>query len=339
MRISWVACGIVLATAILARSGLNASPAAPPQMTWQGQVGGTVFLYIQGKHVKIEHKDGGQVSGQHFRFNFPLPDTHQDVRVQVLEGRGYVHVVEQPRADNGFTVALAIEDRQAGASAYSLAFYWTGDDSGRRDRVTWTGRVDGEALISCARSACTSQAVSGAGAMHEKAKFSGVLPQSPVAVTLETLEGRGEVKVVEQPSEGNGYTARVRIHNVSPGASDYAFSLTWPRPSVSATSDLPEPQRRGLLWSARVAGTIRVTVRGGSAFSEAFSGSAVTGERVIFDRPLPASSGVKPVATKIQGSGTVQMIEAPSQGNGYQFVFEIRSTAANPEIYEVEVAW
>jgi len=308
-------------------------------MTWQGQVGGTVFLYIQGKHVKTEHKDGGQVSGQRFRFNAPLPDSHEDVRVQVLEGRGYVHVVEQPRADNGFTLALGIEDRQSGASPYSLALYWNAEDAGRRERVTWTGRVDGEALISCARSTCTSQTVSGAGTMHEKAKFSGTLPQSAVSVSLQTLQGRGEVSMVEQPSEANGYTARVRIRDTTPEASDYTFSLTWPRPSAAANAELPEPVRRGLLWSARASGTIRVTVRGGVAFSQVVSGSPITGERVIFDRPLPASSGLKPVVTKLQGGGTIQMIEAPSQANGYQLVFEIRPADANPELYEVEVAW
>src|SRR5581483_1372791 len=148
MRISFLAGALALATVFFARSGPNASPTAPPQMTWQGHVGGTVFLYIQRKHVKAEQKDGGQVSGQHFRFNGPLPDTRQDVRVQVLEGRGYVHVVEQPRADNDFTLAVAIEDRQSGASPYSLALYWNAEDAGRRDQLAWTGRVQGEALIS-----------------------------------------------------------------------------------------------------------------------------------------------------------------------------------------------
>src|SRR5581483_2536252 len=131
----------------------------------------------------------------------------------------------------------------------------------------------------------------------------------------------------------------VRIRDVSPGASDYAFSLSWPRQFSAANAIPPEPTRRGLLWSARVAGTIRVTVRGGAAFSQVLSGSPVASERVIFDRPLPASSGLKPVVTKLQGRGTVQMTEAPSQGNGYQLVFEVRPADATPEQFEVEVAW
>jgi hypothetical protein len=260
----------------------------------------------------------------------------------VIEGRGFVRIVEQPRAENDFTLAVSIEDRQPGSGFYSLALYWTSDSIERRDdrsrmgQIRWSGRVDDEVVVSCAASACTSAAVSGSPVMHEKAKLSAPLPQAEVPVELETVEARGAVTVVEQPSERNGYTVRVRIRDKDPGSSDYAFNLKWRRPDAAMTTE-PAAARRGVLWSARVAGTVRVTVMGGAAFSQSITGQPVSLERTLFDRPLPASN-VKPVIAKRQGQGAVNIVAYPNKENGYELVFEIRA-ADTPELYEIEVAW
>ncbi len=86
----------------------NAAPAARPGMVWQGEVGGTVFLYLKGKRLKVENKEGAPVAQQNYRFEQRLPDMRQDVRLHVTSGRGYVHIVEQPSLENGFTAAVAI---------------------------------------------------------------------------------------------------------------------------------------------------------------------------------------------------------------------------------------
>lgn len=327
------ACFVAIGTAICAHPGVDGQP----QMTWQGEVDGAAVLFVHGKRLKIEQKSGGSVARQRYRFTEPLPDNRQDVRLQVLEGPGEVRIVEQPRADNDFTLALTIQNRQRGPSQYSLALYWTADESTTRlDRLKWSGRVDNEVIVACSASQCSSTAIAGAPVMHESAKFSRPLPQSDVAVNVQTLEGRGEVAIIEQPSERNGFTTRVRIRDGDPGASDYAFALTWRRPEAGGAQVLPAA--RGLLWSARVAGEVRVTIRGGAAFSQALSGPPVTAERTIFDRPLPARSDLRPVLTKRQGQGAVELLESPSSRNGYELVFIVHG-ATTPEPYEIEVAW
>ncbi len=323
----------------------NAAPDARPGMIWQGEVDGTAFLYLKGKRLTIENKEGAPVAKQNYRVEQRLPETRQDVRLHVTAGRGYVHIVEQPRLENDFTVAIAIEDPQPGSGFYSLALYWdagasAADTAGprRAGRLQWSGRVDQEVIVSCAASQCASQARQGLPVMREHVKFSSPLPQGEAPVRLEKVDGRGDVRVLEQPSEANGYTARVQIRDPQPGVAEYSFALTWPHASRQIENAVPLAPQTGLVWSGRVTGIARVTVRGGAAFSEVIQGQPVAQEHAAFDRPLPSSS-LKPVLTKRQGVGSVDIVDYPSDRNGYCLTFEIRGGQRGADLYEVEVAW
>src|SRR5260370_30242497 len=191
----------IWAFALLFASALSAQPERKPQMIWQGEVDDTALLYVHGKRLEVETKGGAPVARQRYRIYDALPDNHQDVRLSVSEGRGNVRIVEQPRADNRYTLALSIEDRQAGSGFYSIALYWNVGDvfdrkPGAGDRITWSGRVDQEAIVSCSGNRCTSEAVSGAPVMHERRKVSRALPERDVTVSVENVEGRGEVRLV-----------------------------------------------------------------------------------------------------------------------------------------------
>ena len=338
MYFRFLACALALVPA--------AAQAAPgdgkPQFTWQGEVDGTALLYVHRKRVIVETKDGGPVEQQRYHIREALPPNRQNVRLHVSEGRGYVHVVEQPRIDNDFTLAIAIEDVQQGSSFYSFAVDWDSSafdrpDDSRQSKVKWSGRVEGRAIVSCANTRCNTQAEAGTHVMHERFKFTRPLPQHNVQVTLVSYDGRGEVHLVEQPSETNGYAARVEIRDPQGGADDYAFTLGWDRIAGPDLATLPV--QAGFLWSGRVQGTVRVTLRGGASFSEAVSGPQVAGEQARFDRPLPSRSNLKPSAKKRAGQGTVEIVEYPSAHNGYTLVFEVRNTAPTADMYEVEVAW
>jgi len=54
------------------------------------------------------------------------------------------------------------------------------------------------------------------------------LPSREVTVSLEEPQGRGEIRLLEQPRESNGYRARVLIRNPQAGPGDYSFRLAWP---------------------------------------------------------------------------------------------------------------
>ncbi|MDP8982512.1 MAG: hypothetical protein M3O35_18195 [Acidobacteriota bacterium] len=312
-----------------------------PQLTWQGSVDGVTILYLRGNRIRVENKRGEPVQSQKVKFYNPLPDTRQSVRVSLLEGRGAVRVIDQPRLENDYTAAVQIEDLQSGRSFYSLAFYWDAGFAtsrhGKSGKLSWSGRVDDEVTVTCRADQCVSEVVRGAAVMRERAKFSQPLPRAEVRVSLENIQGRGEIRLKEQPRRDNNYAARVQIRDLEPGIGDYAFVLTWtPEPRGDKE---PVAAQRGLLWSARVDGRVRVTVQGGSAYSEAVPGGSVTAEHADWLRPLPATDGLNPALKKLAGRGTAEIVEMPSSGNHYRLVFELGHAGGGPDNYEIEVDW
>ena len=95
-----------------------------PQFIWQGEVDGIDILYLHSATSPSRPKRAHLVTRQQYHFYDRLPDSHQDVRLEVREGRGFVHIVDQPRLENHYTLAVSIEDRQPGSSFYSIALYW-----------------------------------------------------------------------------------------------------------------------------------------------------------------------------------------------------------------------
>lgn len=315
-----------------------------PQFVWQGEVDSTSILHLRANRLDVQVKDGAPVIRQQFHFYDRLPESRQDARLEVREGRGYVHILDQPRLENHYTLAVSIEDRQPGSSFYSIVLYWDASSSafergaGRTDKLAWSGRVDEEALISCQDQTCGSSADHGAPVAAEHFKFSRPLPHRDVEVSLEAPEGRGEIRLVEQPRERNNYTARVSIRDPQSGSGEYSFNLVWTRPSNKEPLPVIEA-RRGMLWTGVVDGRARVTIRGGSSISEVVQGAPISGERADFLRTLPARSDLNPTVRKISGRGGVQIVEYPSEKNHYQLVFEISGAESGPSTYEIEVAW
>ena len=317
-----------------------------PQFIWQGEVDGIEILYLQGKKLDVKVQEGAPAARQRFQFYDALPEIRQEVRVEVREGRGYVHVVDQPRLENSYTLGVEIEDRQPGSSFYSIALYWDassryfeGGRPGRGGQVRWSGRVDEEAIVSCQAKTCDSNSSRGVPVTKERFQFSTPLPAREVEVNLEDAEGRGEIHLIEQPRESNHYTVRVSIRDPQSGSGDYSFTLVWNPKSTGKASQSPPVQlaEPGMLWSGTVDGRVRVTIQGGSALSEVVDGRPVTGEHASFVRSLPSRADLVTGIKKIRGAGRVEIVERPSAVNHFRLVFEI--TAVEPEAYEVEVDW
>jgi len=315
-----------------------------PQFVWQGEVDGTAVLHLQGQRATVQIQEGSPVREEKSQFNDPLPDVQQSVRLELLEGRGYVHIAGQPTVDNGYTLTVVIEDRQPGSSFYSLALYWDASNqsfeqgANKIDHLTWSGRVDEQAVVSCQAKSCVSTAASGAPVAAEQYKFTRPMPAREFDVRLQYPEGRGQIHLVEQPRESNRYTAKVDIRDPQSGSGEYSFTLVWNRGS-SKRKPLPEPAGRGLLWSGTVAGRVHVTVQGSATFVQSVDGPPVQNARADVLRPLPARSGLTPAVQILRGRGKVAIIESPSQQNNYRLVFEIADPGPGAETYEVEVDW
>ena len=314
-----------------------------PQFIWQGEVDGIVVLHLRDNKLQAQVQEGAPVERQKFQFYDRLPEVRQDVRVEMREGRGYVHIVEQPRLENSYTLTVAIEDRQPGNALYSIALYWDASNRsfegplGRQDKLVWSGRVNQEAIVSCRAKACVSDPRNGVPVADEHFKFSRPLPERPVEVRLENAQGRGEIRLIEQPGERNQYSARVLIRDREGGAGEYSFTLAWTRSQPKETGI--DPRQPGLIWSGVVDGRVRVTVAGGASFSQVVAGATVRSERADFLRPLPARSDLNPTVKQLRGRADVQIVEYPLAANNYRLVLEIHNRENAPETCEIEVDW
>jgi hypothetical protein len=90
----------------------------------------------------------------------------------------------------------------------------------------WSGDVDNIATISLSNQDVNVSADMG-GVKHEHHDVHGRLPHHPVRVWLEQVSGRGHVRLAQQPTPDNGFTAIVRIHDKAPGRGHYEFTLHW----------------------------------------------------------------------------------------------------------------
>jgi hypothetical protein len=218
----------------LALIGICALAAQAQQFTWEGEVSGIIVLHVHGKKVDIEYRDGPPVQRAQFHFVSPLPESRQNVRLEVRESRGAVFLTQQPGLNSEYSVDVTIEDRQDGAAFYSIALYWNSSAKpppGRVDRVRWSGTMQGEVLVECRSAQCSSRAVRGQPVGRERFKFSHPLPEAEVTVMLDETNGPVDVRIVEQPSDRNGYTARLAVRSLL-GAATCSFVLVWERPAA-----------------------------------------------------------------------------------------------------------
>lgn len=216
--------------------------------TWRGSVDDDTRIYIRAGRVESRVTSGAapRRSARVDR-DRPLPRREGTVRVELLEGRGRVHIVQQPSARNNWTAIVRVKDGQRGAGAYRFATYfdprddWRGrDGSGRWDDVRsaesirsgdrvvrWTGQVDHDLEIRLQPDGMWHHLQSGERPRDVSTSGVRALPRRDGYLDVSMRQGRGLVYVVQQPSRVNGYTAVVRVRDVQGGFGYYDFDLIW----------------------------------------------------------------------------------------------------------------
>jgi len=96
-----------------------------------------------------------------------------------------------------------------------------------RDLARWSGDVDDTTIVTIHGDTIDTRTVRGKETRDIRTDTRGRLPNFPARVVLQRVEGRGEVRIVEQPRPENDFTIRVRIHDPRPGAARYRFTLAW----------------------------------------------------------------------------------------------------------------
>lgn len=101
-----------------------------------------------------------------------------------------------------------------------------------RGRLVWSGDVDDTTLVTLRGDRVRTRTTGGRDAENVQADVRGRLPDGPVELTVRQREGRGRVRIVQQPSPDNHYTAVVRIYDPQPDQAHYSFEMVW-RPARS----------------------------------------------------------------------------------------------------------
>jgi hypothetical protein len=91
----------------------------------------------------------------------------------------------------------------------------------------WRGRVDGSDYIELRRDRVTVRHMQAQPITEADYNVSSPLPQRPITVQLNKLQGRGKVVLYQQPSAANNYMASVYIEDNQGGNDFYEFELIW----------------------------------------------------------------------------------------------------------------
>ena len=233
------------------------SPRNSDYVTWSGRVDGESIIRFRSDQAFDQTINGQGVFGGRYRFSSPLPNRSVDVNLSNTNGRGEIVIVEQPSRRNNFTTAVLVRDRQSGAGNYSFTLVWPKQnyrdtDNGRWDRrndypydnddrydrgnggngrsgrgVSWSGRVDGRDLIYIRGNELWMDHRDGQPVNDANHSFYSALPNRQCAVTVRQVNGRGNVRVIEQPSPYNNYTAVIQVEDRDNGADFYNLDIDW----------------------------------------------------------------------------------------------------------------
>jgi hypothetical protein len=230
----------LLSLALLA-GGTSALSAQERLFEWSGRVDGETRIVMRGANLWTQDVSGRQNRRTGGRVSRALPAQAGQVRVQLLDGRGNVDVIQQPNARNGYTAIVRVRDDGRRADRYRVAAFWQpigrgrwgNEDDGRLDRdvdgiLRWSGDVDDQAEIRIQGRDVTTRTLSGNSVSNVRANVTGrPLTRRDAQIRIRQRSGRGDVVVVQQPSQYNGYTAVLRVRDRQSGYGHYDFDVIW----------------------------------------------------------------------------------------------------------------
>lgn len=227
-------------------------------VTWSGRVDGESIIRFRSDQAFDQVVNGQGVYGERYKFSAPLPSQAVDVNLSNTQGRGEILIVEQPSRRNNFTTAVLVRDRQSGAGNYSFTLAWEKQNyrdlgNGRWDRrgdypndrnddrydrgnggngrngrgVSWSGRVDGRDLIYVRGNELWVDHRDGQPVYETKHNFYNPLPNRNCEVSVRQINGRGNVRIIEQPSARNNYTAVIQVEDRDGGSDIYNLDIDW----------------------------------------------------------------------------------------------------------------
>ena len=91
----------------------------------------------------------------------------------------------------------------------------------------WSGNVDGELEIQIRNGRVNYRNISGASPTGIRVSEGRGASRTGGLVNISQSQGRGSVRVIQQPSNRNGYTTIIRINDPQRGYGYYDFDVFW----------------------------------------------------------------------------------------------------------------
>jgi hypothetical protein len=94
------------------------------QLSWSADVDDTATVYLQGAKAWVDNVTAKPVENTVTVFKDTLPSSPVTVQLTKTAGRGQVALVQQPTADNNYTVAVRIIDSAPDRDHYGFTLTW-----------------------------------------------------------------------------------------------------------------------------------------------------------------------------------------------------------------------
>lgn len=98
---------------------------------------------------------------------------------------------------------------------------------GQQELFEWQGPVDREIRIQMNGGRASVLQIGNNERTNGRVRAMAAVPTQDGIVTVQQLQGRGSVDVVQQPTNGNGYTTIIRLRDPDSGAGMYHIAAYW----------------------------------------------------------------------------------------------------------------
>ena len=101
------------------------------------------------------------------------------------------------------------------------------DDRPVIGRAYWRGMVDNKIRIEIQGKSLGVNTVAGRSYNNGSFSFTAPLPNRDVSVGVDKKSGRGNVRIIQQPSRSNNFTALIEVEDGGSGAREYQLEIYW----------------------------------------------------------------------------------------------------------------
>jgi hypothetical protein len=257
-------------------------------------------------------------------------------------------------------------------AAAPVAFAQYGQSGSGSELFEWNGRVDREVqVVMRGNQVWTNQVGQTEG--RGRSRVMDNLPRRDGQVTVQVLNGRGDVQVIQQPSAQNNYTTIVRVDDPRSGSDNYRLAAYWQPYANGDVYGRNNGRARGrddiyrgrdngrypngndrnggynpggingnnsmLHWSGNVDDDVELRIQNGRMTYRVLNGQPLTNVRMDQSN-MNVPNGARGVAVvQNQGRGTVVVTQQPSSWNGYTTVIRIRDPQGGYGYYDFSLMW